>query len=78
MTNKIPFDGSDIEKCYVCIHKKTLPNNTLISCDDYDNQLVGYEIGIENGWFDYPHAFDPVWIANDCRHFSPEDDPRKG
>lgn len=71
--NIIEVDGNYTEECYVCIHKRQVKKSAMISCDDPDEELIGHEQGIKNGWFNYPSAFDPVWIANKCRHFSLKD-----
>jgi len=71
--NIIEVDGNYTEECYVCIHKRRVRMSAMISCDDPDEELIGHEQGTKNGWFNYPSAFDPVWIANKCRHFSLKD-----
>jgi len=31
--------------------------------------MVGIRHGVKNGWFYYPHNFDPVWKARECHNF---------
>lgn len=61
--------------CYKCKHRREVfyschthcvhPNPT--SCN-----IKGHEHGIKNGWFFWPHNFDPVWLQN-CEGFESEE-----
>jgi len=31
--------------------------------------MTGNPKGIQNGWFSYPHNFDPIWRTKECSNF---------
>lgn len=55
--------------CFSCIHKRNIPGNCHISCVNPDPKMKGNLHGIRNGWFSYPHNFDPVWMEKECSNF---------
>ena len=56
-------------ECWDCVHKREVPGNCHIRCDKPDRLMIGDPWGIQNGWFDYPLLFDPVWKTKECRNF---------
>jgi hypothetical protein len=56
-------------ECWECIHKREVPGNAHIRCDNPDQGMKGDPHGIKNGWFAYPILFDPVWKENECKNF---------
>jgi len=61
MSNKI--------NCYNCKYREEIPGDTHSKCTNPDPDMTGNEHGINNGWFCYPHNFDPVWKTKDCINF---------
>lgn len=61
-------------ECYHCKHKREVPGNAHISCNNPDKNMRGYEHGIRNGWFMYPLLFDPVWKLDFCSNYSNADE----
>lgn len=61
-------------ECWACKHKREVPGNTHFRCVKPDPAMTGDEHGIENGWFIYPHLFDPVWKTKACRNYEAADD----
>ena len=45
-------------------------NALAIACSNPDPNMTGVAHGIRNGWFYYPHVFDPTWKARDCANFT--------
>jgi hypothetical protein len=58
-----------INRCYECEHKRDIPGDCHISCVNPDPNMTGLEHGIRNGWFRYPHNFDPTWANRKCDNF---------
>jgi len=56
-------------ECYYCKHKKNIPWNTNIECNKPDTEMKGDIHGVKNGWFVYPHNFDPMWKEKKCKNF---------
>ncbi len=55
--------------CYKCVHKRSVPGNAHIKCDNPDQKMTGDRYGIRMGWFFYPLLFDPTWMTAKCRNF---------
>ena len=62
-------DRNQINECYRCIHKREIPGNCHIKCNNPDPEMTGEETGIKGGWFRYPGCFDPVWKGKLCANF---------
>jgi len=56
-------------KCYSCKHRRTIPCNAHIRCAKPDPDMEGNPHGVNNGWFNYPVCFDPIWIDKECVNF---------
>lgn len=37
-----------------------------------DDFPKGNERAKEQGWFDFPYDYDPIWIEEDCERFMPK------
>jgi hypothetical protein len=55
--------------CYKCKHRKELSWSAHSACDKPDTEMTGNEHGKRNGWFNYPHNFDPIWRTKECGNF---------
>lgn len=62
---------ADKTNCYLCIHKRSVPGDTHISCTKPDPKMTGNIHGIRNGWFLYPYCFDPIWKTKACDNYQP-------
>lgn len=62
-------DRDMIKECYSCQHSRSVPGNAHIRCVKPDMQMTGDPHGIEQGWFIYPHLFDPTWKTRLCNNF---------
>ena len=60
---------NEMNECWNCIHKCTVPGNCHIKCDKPDLSMTGNAHGIKNGWFFYPFNFDPTWATKECSNF---------
>ena len=59
--------------CRKCIHKRNIPGDAHIKCNNINAVVKGNEHGKRNGWFLWPMNFDPVWLIS-CDGFS--DNPK--
>jgi len=55
--------------CYKCIHKRNVPGDAHIRCNNVRAKVIGNSHGIAHGWFLWPINFDPVWLTS-CDGFS--------
>lgn len=55
-------------KCFKCKTKYNIPNSYYVGCSNIDACVKGHQTGIDNGWFNWPHSFDPVWLL-ECDGF---------
>lgn len=55
--------------CYQCKWRRTIPGSCHSGCAAPDPDMTGKEWGKENGWFYYPHNFDPIWRTKECANF---------
>lgn len=55
--------------CFKCIHRRRIPGNAHIRCNNLTAKVTGNPTGIARGWFTWPLDFDPVWIVT-CDSFS--------
>ncbi len=62
-------DRTEMNECWSCEHKRTVPGNAHISCVKPDAGMKGNPHGIRNGWFIYPMLFDPTWKEKTCVNF---------
>lgn len=63
-----------INECIFCKNSKKIFNsNHHLGCKKPDPKMVGVKRGRENGWFNYPDNFDPVWKEKDCSNFEKKD-----
>jgi len=56
-------------ECYSCVHRGAVPGSAHISCTNPSDEVKGDLHGRRNGWFMYPHNFDPVWKLDMCPNF---------
>lgn len=56
--------------CYKCKFRKSIPGDAHSKCVNEDAEVTGNSHGVKNGWFFWPHNFDPVWLT-DCNGFQP-------
>ena len=73
MTFKEPIDN-----CFKCEFKESVPGNCHIRCNNPDYSLLGDQHGIDNGWFNYPGLFDPIWKSSVCKNFKLKKTPAQG
>ena len=62
--------------CLDCIHRRTIPGNCHISCNNHKAKVVGCQTGINGGWFNWPYNFDPTWLDS-CDGFSDKEKDNK-
>lgn len=55
--------------CWNCENKRSVPGECHIGCVNPDPEMEGHDLGIRNGWFNYPELFDPVWMKKECSNF---------
>lgn len=55
--------------CFDCVHRRNVPGNCHIKCNNTTAKVSGNPQGIRRGWFMWPFNFDPVWLAL-CDGFS--------
>lgn len=53
---------TDMNKCYTCEHRGTIPGDCHSRCNNQNAKVKGNPHGIANGWFMFPINFDPVWL----------------
>jgi hypothetical protein len=58
-----------MSNCFYCIHKRSVPGNSHISCAKPDKDMTGDLHAIRKGWFIYPILFDPRWMMKECANF---------
>jgi len=63
------YDKKAHHECYECVHRRNVPGNCHIECAKPDPEMTSNAHGIKNGWFIYPHLFDPVWKTKQCINF---------
>ena len=53
--------------CYKCMFRRPLQGDAHSRCVNRTNNITvqGHPHGIKNGWFYWPHNFDPTWLE-DC------------
>lgn len=66
--------------CYSCIHSRSNSDNNSahIHCRlhwSYNKKNKaehpkGAEHGIQNGWYDFPYDYDPIWMIEPCKHYT--------
>ena len=62
-----------MNECHFCRHKRPVPGDCHITCNEPDPNMTGDPHGIINGWFYYPVIFDPTWKTKDCANFKQRD-----
>lgn len=69
-TEKTNDQDKKIDKpdCYKCLHRRNLPGDCHISCDNKAATVFGNESGVKRGWFAWPWNYDPVWLVS-CNGF---------
>ena len=63
-----------MKQCYTCAHRRNVPGNCHIRCANPDDTMIGNAHGIRNGWWIYPHLFDPVWNTTICKNYTEDSD----
>lgn len=54
------------KECKDCKSRRSIPGDCHVRCNDPDPEMTGNKAGIQGGWFNYPHNFDPTWMAKVC------------
>jgi hypothetical protein len=49
--------------CYNCVHRADLIGNCHSRCLNKTAEVTGNPHGIKNGWFFWPHNFDPTLLT---------------
>jgi hypothetical protein len=67
-----------IPQCYGCVHRQAIPWSKHSTClyfwqhkkemSDSPKRSVD-AFAVENGWFDFPYDYDPVWFNEECVKF---------
>lgn len=60
---------TEINECYMCKYRQTIPGDAHTQCTKPDLKMTGNSHGISNGWFWYPINFDPIWKTKLCSNF---------
>lgn len=55
--------------CYDCIHRRNVPGDAHLQCNNKNAKVTASEYGICKGWFIWPLNFDPNWLVT-CDGFS--------
>lgn len=63
------MERSMSKECWDCKHRQDVAGNCHIKCVKPDPDMSGHELGIKNGWFMYPHLFDPTWKTKLCSNY---------
>lgn len=58
-----------LTECYYCAFKKNIPYSAHISCSNPMTDMKCDQYGKNNGWFNYPVNFDPIWKEHHCINF---------
>jgi hypothetical protein len=62
--------GETLPDCYKCIHRRTIPGDAHIRCNNMvATNVTGNAHGTSLGWFRWPLNFDPTWLET-CDGFS--------
>ena len=57
-------------ECHDCMHMRAIRNNALKKCiNPPDEGVPAKQRGIDNGWFNFPECFDPIWKLNFCWNY---------
>lgn len=59
----------DKPNCYNCVHRLTIPGDAHTRCNNHGANISGELYGMQQGWFNWPINFDPVWLTA-CDGFS--------
>jgi len=65
------------KNCNTCTHRTEIDHSHRISCSYFwkNKNMISEsplhkdnvpEYAKENGWFDFPYDFDPIWVDSDC------------
>lgn len=58
--------------CYKCKYRKPLDGNAHSKCTNKKGtktlRIEANVVGVKNGWFYFPHNYDPIWLEN-CEGF---------
>lgn len=69
---RVHLTGSKIKssevKCGLCVNLRSVSEDTHRSCINTDAIVQLNQIGVQRGWANWPHNFDPVWIIS-CNSF---------
>lgn len=62
------------KSCHGCAFKMNNPSSAHIQCRFDWAQLggempKGKDYGIQNGWYNFPWNYDPVWMDTECKNF---------
>ena len=55
-------------RCYRCVFREDIPGDCHSRCTAENVDVEGHPFGVKNGWFSWPHNFDPVWLLS-CNGF---------
>ena len=53
---------TDMNKCYKCEHRRTIPGDAHSQCVNTKAHVEGDDYGRRSGWFSWPWNFDPTWL----------------
>ena len=54
----------DKPNCHKCIFRRAIPGDAHLACAAPPGTSVeGHPFGIEGGWFQWPHNYDPNWVV---------------
>ena len=59
-----------MNECFSCESAVEIEDDFCFSCLNPDPEMIGDPHGIDQGFFNYPLVFDPIWKAKTCSNFS--------
>jgi hypothetical protein len=67
-------------QCYGCAYREEVTGSAHSMCVFNWAKFPGFDpkgndIGLKNGWYNFPLNFDPVWMDEKCRARSEEKNP---
>jgi len=67
---------SEKPDCYQCKHRRNVPGDCHSSCANSEAGVAAEQHGIDNGWFNWPYNFDPIWLGY-CDGFEAKEEKPK-
>jgi len=59
--------------CYKCEYRRELDGSAHSKCIMQSAKVIKDQQGVNGGWCNFPHNFDPVWIDG-CDSFKSKED----